>query len=151
LLFHTALLAQTLYHQQGHFWLYTLVSHDHYPCFDDITCRKNFTSDQQIASVLLAIFGHFMVCLFFLKGKWQGRALTCCQNVSYGPHMYLTMFPFQVLPCAVLALLVHPSTSHNIVNRISWAFCVYLEAVSVLPQLRLMQNTKVDIQKCMGV
>ncbi|WVZ65685.1 hypothetical protein U9M48_015007 [Paspalum notatum var. saurae] len=50
---------------------------------------------------------------------------------------------YVVVPCAVLALLIHPSTSHNIVNRISWAFCVYLEAVSVLPQLRLMQNTKI--------
>lgn len=48
-----------------------------------------------------------------------------------------------MIPCALLALAVHPSTSHNIVNRISWAFCVYLEAVSVLPQLRMMQNTKV--------
>ncbi|PKA56530.1 ER lumen protein retaining receptor [Apostasia shenzhenica] len=50
---------------------------------------------------------------------------------------------YVVVPCAVLALAVHPTTSHNIVNRISWAFCVYLEAVSVLPQLRLMQNTKI--------
>lgn len=50
---------------------------------------------------------------------------------------------YVVVPCAVLALLVHPSTSHNILNRICWAFCVYLEAVSVLPQLRLMQNTKI--------
>ncbi|KAL5232416.1 hypothetical protein ABZP36_031192 [Zizania latifolia] len=50
---------------------------------------------------------------------------------------------YVVLPCAALALLVHPSTSHNIINRICWAFCVYLEAVSVLPQLRLMQNTKI--------
>ena len=36
-----------------------------------------------------------------------------------------------------------PSTSHHLLNRIAWAFCVYLEAVSVLPQLRVMQNTKV--------
>ncbi|XP_048531172.1 ER lumen protein-retaining receptor erd-2.2-like [Triticum urartu] len=50
---------------------------------------------------------------------------------------------YVVIPCAVLALVVHPSTSHNIANRFSWAFCVYLEAVSVLPQLRLMQNTKI--------
>ncbi|KAH0455861.1 hypothetical protein IEQ34_015893 [Dendrobium chrysotoxum] len=50
---------------------------------------------------------------------------------------------YVVVPCAVLALLVHPTTSHNFVNRIFWAFCVYLEAVSVLPQLRLMQNTKI--------
>lgn len=48
-----------------------------------------------------------------------------------------------LVPCAVLAFLVHPSTSHNIFNRILWAFCVYLEAVSVLPQLRVMQNTKI--------
>ncbi|PPD69711.1 hypothetical protein GOBAR_DD33405 [Gossypium barbadense] len=48
-----------------------------------------------------------------------------------------------VVPCAVLALCIHPTTSHNLLNRISWAFCVYLEAVSVLPQLRVMQNTKI--------
>lgn len=50
---------------------------------------------------------------------------------------------YVLVPCAVLAVLIHPSTSHNILNRISWAFCVYLEAVSVLPQLRVMQNTKI--------
>ncbi|KAL8543120.1 hypothetical protein ACS0TY_003853 [Phlomoides rotata] len=53
---------------------------------------------------------------------------------------------YVVAPCAVLALLIHPSTSHHIINRIAWAFCVYLEAVSVLPQLRVMQNTKVEFQ-----
>ncbi|XP_021902435.1 putative ER lumen protein-retaining receptor C28H8.4 isoform X2 [Carica papaya] len=50
---------------------------------------------------------------------------------------------YVVIPCALLSLLIHPTTQHNIINRISWAFCVYLEAVSVLPQLRVMQNTKV--------
>ncbi|PPD78102.1 hypothetical protein GOBAR_DD24988 [Gossypium barbadense] len=49
----------------------------------------------------------------------------------------------EVVPCAVLALCIHPTTSHNLLNRISWAFCVYLEAISVLPQLRVMQNTKI--------
>eukprot|EP01018_Ginkgo_biloba_P035685 Gb_35686 [translate_table: standard] len=48
-----------------------------------------------------------------------------------------------VIPCALLALAIHPRTSHNIINKILWAFCVYLEAVSVLPQLRVMQNTKI--------
>ncbi|XP_023533298.1 putative ER lumen protein-retaining receptor C28H8.4 [Cucurbita pepo subsp. pepo] len=50
---------------------------------------------------------------------------------------------YVLAPCAILALLVHPSTSHHFVNRVFWAFCVYLEAVSVLPQLRVMQNTKI--------
>uniref|UniRef100_A0A453RQA8 ER lumen protein-retaining receptor n=1 Tax=Aegilops tauschii subsp. strangulata TaxID=200361 RepID=A0A453RQA8_AEGTS len=49
---------------------------------------------------------------------------------------------YVVVPCCVLAFIAHPSTSHIMINRICWAFCVYLEAVSVLPQLRLMQNTK---------
>jgi len=48
-----------------------------------------------------------------------------------------------VIPCALLSFLIHPSTQHYLFNRISWAFCVYLEAVSVLPQLRVMQNTKI--------
>ncbi|KAM3190171.1 hypothetical protein ACQJBY_068399 [Aegilops geniculata] len=50
---------------------------------------------------------------------------------------------YVVVPCCVLAFIAHPSTSHIMINRICWAFCVYLEAVSVLPQLRLMQNTKI--------
>lgn len=50
---------------------------------------------------------------------------------------------FVVIPCVLLSLVIHPSTAHNIINRLCWAFCVYLEAVSVLPQLRVMQNTKI--------
>ncbi|KAF8053107.1 hypothetical protein N665_1463s0011 [Sinapis alba] len=48
---------------------------------------------------------------------------------------------YVVVPCAVISLLIHPSTHHHIINRLFWAFCVYLEAVSVLPQLRVMQNS----------
>ncbi|KAL3517838.1 hypothetical protein ACH5RR_020427 [Cinchona calisaya] len=47
-----------------------------------------------------------------------------------------------VVPCAVLAVFIHPHTSHARIYRMVWAFCIYLEAVSVLPQLRLMQNAK---------
>ncbi|CAN7021599.1 hypothetical protein IGI04_022653 [Brassica rapa subsp. trilocularis] len=50
---------------------------------------------------------------------------------------------YVVVPCAVVSLLIHPSTRHHIINRLFWAFCVYLEAVSVLPQLRVMQNTQI--------
>ena len=31
-----------------------------------------------------------------------------------------------------------------------WAFCVYLESVSVFPQLRMMQKAKVRAFKCHG-
>ncbi|GAV81575.1 ER_lumen_recept domain-containing protein [Cephalotus follicularis] len=51
-----------------------------------------------------------------------------------------------VVPYAVLALLIHPSTFHHFLNRICWAICFYLEAISVL-QLRVMQNTKERFHK----
>jgi ER lumen protein retaining receptor len=44
-------------------------------------------------------------------------------------------------PCLLLAVFIHPSTRHSFILRILWAFCVYLEAVSVLPQLRMMQKS----------
>jgi len=43
----------------------------------------------------------------------------------------------------LLALLAHPSTKHWLVNRVLWALCVYLEAISVLPQLRMLQKEPV--------
>lgn len=46
-------------------------------------------------------------------------------------------------PCAVLAFLAHPKTSHHYAFRVLWALCVYLEAVSMLPQLRMMQKAKI--------
>lgn len=46
-----------------------------------------------------------------------------------------------LIPCLALALVIHPSTKHNFILRTLWAFCVYLEAVSVLPQLRMMQKS----------
>ncbi|KAF3796011.1 putative ER lumen protein-retaining receptor [Nymphaea thermarum] len=49
---------------------------------------------------------------------------------------------YTVVPATLLAVFVHPHTRHSILYRIIWAFCVYLESVSVLPQLRLMQNAK---------
>lgn len=48
-----------------------------------------------------------------------------------------------VIPCAILSIVIHPSTQHNLFHRICWAFCVYLESVSVLPQLHVMQNTQI--------
>ncbi|KAK4846031.1 hypothetical protein QYF36_012276 [Acer negundo] len=47
-----------------------------------------------------------------------------------------------VVPCSILAFLIHPYTRYISFSGILWAFCVYLESVSVLPQLRMMQNAK---------
>lgn len=47
------------------------------------------------------------------------------------------------MPSAILAVVVHPFTHHFRIGRILWALGAYMEAVSVLPQLHLMQNAKV--------
>ncbi|KAF3591257.1 hypothetical protein DY000_02022472 [Brassica cretica] len=50
---------------------------------------------------------------------------------------------YVLVPSAILAFIIHPSTRYTYINRVMWAFCVYLESVSVLPQLRLMQNAQI--------
>eukprot|EP00244_Chara_vulgaris_P000129 TRINITY_DN1016_c0_g1_i1.p1 TRINITY_DN1016_c0_g1~~TRINITY_DN1016_c0_g1_i1.p1 ORF type:complete len:276 (+),score=23.34 TRINITY_DN1016_c0_g1_i1:2-829(+) len=72
--------------------------------------------------------------VYMMRFKLRATLSEELDNLS---HAYI------LIPCAVLALVIHPGTYHLLVNRIIWAFCVYLEAVSVLPQLRVMQNTKV--------
>ncbi|KAL0389876.1 UNVERIFIED_CONTAM: hypothetical protein Scaly_0344700 [Sesamum calycinum] len=49
---------------------------------------------------------------------------------------------YVAVPSAILAIFIHPYTQHARIGRILWAFAVYLESVSVLPQLRMMQNMK---------
>ncbi|MBA0766467.1 hypothetical protein Gotri_015507 [Gossypium trilobum] len=73
----------------------------------------------------------------------SGIFITTCLTSVHLSSIMLFVSNTIVIPCAVLALFIHPSTSHNLINRIFWAFCVYLEAVSVLPQLQVMQNTKI--------
>ena len=52
---------------------------------------------------------------------------------------------FQMVPSAILAVLIHPRHFHHrLLTRIIWSFSFYLGAISVLPQLRLMQNAKVN-------
>ena len=69
--------------------------------------------------------------------------IVTCKTCQLIVLSYLLCY-LKVVPRAALALLIHPSMSHNIANLFSWTFCIYLEAVSVLPQLHLIQNTKVN-------
>ncbi|KAL9303378.1 hypothetical protein ACSQ67_020641 [Phaseolus vulgaris] len=49
---------------------------------------------------------------------------------------------FVVVPSAILAILIHPLLAQGRIAGIVMAFSFYLEAVSVLPQLRFIQNAK---------
>ncbi|GLT72694.1 hypothetical protein SLA2020_446040 [Shorea laevis] len=56
----------------------------------------------------------------------------------------LDNFPllFLVLALFVIALFIHPYTPQSFLIRVLWAFSMYIEAVSVLPQLYFMRNAK---------
>ncbi|KAL2933079.1 ER lumen protein-retaining receptor [Bienertia sinuspersici] len=49
---------------------------------------------------------------------------------------------YVVLPCGIISVLVHPKAISTLIARVLWSFCLCVEAVSVLPQLRFMQNAK---------
>nr|GMC50310.1 putative ER lumen protein-retaining receptor C28H8.4 [Ipomoea batatas] len=82
-----------------------------------------------------------------LTAMFLAVRLYCSIVMEYDIHTVLDMATLAatiwVAPCVLLAMFIHPSTNHHIVNRVCWAFCVYLEAVSVYPQLHVMQNTKI--------
>lgn len=60
---------------------------------------------------------------------------------TYQRHLDCVSHATILVPCLVLACLAHPTTHHALVLRVLWAFCVYLEAISVYPQLRMMQKS----------
>jgi len=60
-------------------------------------------------------------------------------KVTYDREQDTFRYHFLVLPCAVLALLIHNAwTPFEVV----WTFSIYLEAVAILPQLVLLQRTQ---------
>lgn len=71
--------------------------------------------------------------IYMIRFKLQA---TYNEDLDTLPKYYL------VVPCAVLALFIYPHTYHSHMSKIMWAFCVYLEAIAVLPQLLFMQKTK---------
>ncbi|GLJ33168.1 hypothetical protein SUGI_0667830 [Cryptomeria japonica] len=95
----------------------------------------SFVMEYDIHTVLdLATLATTLWVIYMIRFKLKSSYMEDLDNL---PIYYV------VIPCVVLALLIHPTTSHALVNKMLWAFCVYLEAVSVLPQLRVMQNTQV--------
>ncbi|KAJ3301645.1 endoplasmic reticulum retention protein [Kappamyces sp. JEL0829] len=48
---------------------------------------------------------------------------------------------FLVVPCILLAVLVHYTTKHSVIKEMFWAFSIYLESVAILPQLFQVSRT----------
>lgn len=122
-----------------------------------LTTQKTCSGLSLRMQELTAIFLGVRVGLSFLMEGDIHTVLDCASLLSTIWVIYMIRFKLKstyikelddlplykvMVPCAVLALFVHPYSSYPIYIRILWAFCVYLESVSVLPQLRMMQNAK---------
>ncbi|XP_039020511.1 ER lumen protein-retaining receptor erd-2.2-like [Hibiscus syriacus] len=117
------------------------------------TCSGLSLKSQELTAMFLAVR---VVCSFMLEGDihtlldlatfvftaWLIFMIRSNLKSTYIKD--LDNFPLysMVVPCAILAVLIHPRGSDMYISRLLWAFCVYLEAVSVTPQLRMMQNAK---------
>ncbi|KAE9463731.1 hypothetical protein C3L33_04367, partial [Rhododendron williamsianum] len=120
------------------------------------TCSGLSLKTQELTALFLAVR---LYCSFVMEGDIH-TVLDFATLVSTAWVLYMIRFKlkssyiaeldnlplyYMVIPSAILAILIHPYTQHSTISKMMWAFCVYLESVSVLPQLRLIQNAKVNV------
>ncbi|KAK9069376.1 hypothetical protein SSX86_011279 [Deinandra increscens subsp. villosa] len=94
----------------------------------------SYTMEHDIHTVLdFATLASTLWVIYMIRFKLQE---TYNEDLDNMPKYYL------VAPCVVVALVIFPHTYHSYLSKVMWAFCVYLESISVLPQLTMMQKTK---------
>ena len=84
----------------------------------------------------------------------DGAAFTCTAWVIYqmlGPleatyrankDLDSLRLVWLVAPCAILSFIVYPAGKYSFIMKALWAFALYTEAVSNLPQLYMYQNAR---------
>lgn len=108
---------------------------------------------QELTALVLAVriicrfeIGHnihtFLDTASLLSTCWVIYMMRTKLYVTYNEHLDKTPKICLLIPCALLAVFVHPNTLLPLYTKIMWAFGVYLEAVVVLPQLHMMQRTQ---------
>nr|XP_043637085.1 ER lumen protein-retaining receptor erd-2.2-like [Erigeron canadensis] len=117
------------------------------------TCSGLSLQTQELTAIFLAV----RLCCSFMMEHDIHTILDFATLVSTLWVIYMIRFKLKatynedlddvpkyylIVPCAILSLFIYPHTYHSHLSKISWAFCVYLESISVLPQLSMMQKTK---------
>ncbi|KAG0497310.1 hypothetical protein HPP92_002001 [Vanilla planifolia] len=125
-----------------------------YKLLKDRTCAGLSLKSQELTALFLLVRLHcdrempydiqrMLSSASLIATLWVVYMIRVTLKASYMGDKDNFCMHYVVMACALLALLVHPHSKESLVDRILWAFCCYLETVSVMPQLRLMQNTKV--------
>ncbi|XP_021720102.1 putative ER lumen protein-retaining receptor C28H8.4 [Chenopodium quinoa] len=71
--------------------------------------------------------------IYMIRFKFKSTYLQQLDNM---PLYYV------LVPCAIVAIIGHPGWQVHIISRFMFVYLMTIEAVSVLPQLRLIQNAK---------
>ncbi|CAN1767466.1 ER lumen protein-retaining receptor [Linum perenne] len=117
------------------------------------TCSGLSLKTQELTALFLAVR---LSCSVFMEGDihtvldfatlastlWVIYMMRFKLKSSYIKELDNMPIYYLIIPCAVLAFIVKPHTLYGFVSEVLWAFCAYLEAISILPQLRMMQNAK---------
>ncbi|CAK8540466.1 unnamed protein product [Lathyrus sativus] len=83
-----------------------------------------------------------MDLLYFLLTLMVVWLMRCRLKSTYMKELDTMWISLLVVPSEILAVLVNPRTPHVWLVRVVFAFTIYVEPVSVLPQIRYMQNAK---------
>ncbi|KAI3676343.1 hypothetical protein L1987_85949 [Smallanthus sonchifolius] len=117
------------------------------------TCSGLSLQTQELTALVLAVriccrfeIGHnihsFLDLASLLSTAWVIYMMRFKLYVTYNQHLDRTPKFCLMIPCAIMAVLVHPNSSISLLTKMMWAFSVYLEAILVLPQLHMMQRTQ---------
>ncbi|XP_010527264.1 PREDICTED: putative ER lumen protein-retaining receptor C28H8.4 [Tarenaya hassleriana] len=117
------------------------------------TCSGLSLKSQEVTAIFLAVrlmcsltmegdIHTFLDFATFVSTLWVIYMIRYKLNSSYVKELDNFPIYYLVVPSAILAFLINPTAPYHYIVRVMWAFCVYSESVSVLPQLRLMQNAK---------
>ncbi|CAN8258219.1 unnamed protein product [Cochlearia groenlandica] len=98
-----------------------------------LICSINMEGDIHTVLDLTTLVSTLWV-IYMIRFKLKSSYIKTLDNCH---HYYV------LVPSIILAFVINPHTRYSYIQRIMWAFCVYAESVSVLPQLRLMQNAQI--------
>lgn len=52
---------------------------------------------------------------------------------------------YLIIPCFILAIMIHPGLNQDFLSDVSWTFAMYLESVALVPQLYMFQKQNTGI------
>ena len=93
-----------------------------------------------IMKILYIALTGYIVYLFRFKNPWKRDYIN--EQATRGADTFF-IWRFAVLPCAVLAMLVHHRGAWF---EIFWAFSEYLEAIAIVPQIIVISRNGGEVE-----